>query len=203
MGTTMRRITAIENVTLDGVMQSPGREDEDTRNGFTHGGWASRNMDEVAAKEMGFGQQVASEHGSAMLFGRVTYTDFANVWPQQEGSPFKTFFEQVDKFVISNTLVEPLGWTRSHLLEGDAVDIIRTLKETPGPDLNILGSGVLVRSLQAADLIDAYVLSIHPLILGEGFRLFEGAGLPSILKLVRSVPTTTGVIIATYDVDRS
>jgi dihydrofolate reductase len=199
----MRRISAIENVTLDGVMQSPGRPDEDTRNGFAQGGWASRYMDHVAAEEMGRGQQEASRFGSAMLFGRVTYADFASVWPAQPDHPITAFFANVDKYVVSNSLPDDLPWARSHVLRGDAVEVVRQLKETDGPDLNILGSGVLVRSLQAADLIDGYVLSIHPLVLGEGSQLFDRSNRLSSLKLVRSVPTTTGVIIATYEVERT
>ena len=199
----MRRISVIENITLDGIMQSPGRPDEDTRNGFTQGGWASRYMDHVAAEEMGRGQQEASQFGSAMLFGRVTYADFATVWPAQVDNPLTEFFANIDKYVVSNTLPDELPWVRSHVLRGDGVDVIRQLKEADGPDLNILGSGVLVRSLQEANLIDTYVLSIHPLILGEGFRLFERSDVLSALKLVRSVPTTTGVIIATYEVERA
>jgi dihydrofolate reductase len=181
----MRRTSVIENITLDGIMQSPGRPDEDTRNGFAQGGWASRCMDQVAAEEMGRGQQEASEFGSVMLFGRITYTDFATVWPAQVDNPLTEFFANIEKYVVSNTLPDELPWVRAHVLRGDGVDEIRKLKETEGPDL-----------------IDTYTLSIHPLILGKGFRLFDRSDAFSSMRLVRSVPTTTGVIIATYEVER-
>ncbi|HWK81858.1 MAG TPA: dihydrofolate reductase family protein [Thermomicrobiales bacterium] len=201
----MRRITAIEHVTLDGVMQAPGRPDEDTRGGFTHGGWAGPYMDEVMAREMGRGREEASG-SAAMLFGRRTYEDFFSVWPKQVDSPFSAFFNGVHKLVVSTTLAEPLPWVRSTLLAGDAVKTVGALKATDGPDLNILGSGELVRSLHRAGLIDAFVLSIIPLTLGSGQTLFapgERNDHMARLTLVRSVPTTTGVIIATYEVNRA
>lgn len=197
----MRRITAIENVTLDGVMQAPGRPDEDTRGGFTHGGWAGPYMDEVMAQEMGRGREDAAS-SAAMLFGRRTYEDFFRVWPNQTDSPFSAFFNGVEKLVVSNTLADPLPWQRSTLLAGDAVETVGALKATEGPDLNILGSGELVRSLHRAGLIDAFVLSIFPLTLGTGQTLFapdERHDRVAGLTLVRCVPTSTGVIIATYE----
>lgn len=197
----MRRITAIENVTLDGVMQAPGRPDEDTRGGFTHGGWAGPYMDEVMAQEMGRGREDAAS-SAAMLFGRRTYEDFFRVWPNQTDSPFSAFFDGVEKLVVSNTLADPLPWQRSTLLAGDAVETVGALKATAGPDLNILGSGELVRSLHRAGLIDAFVLSIFPLTLGTGQTLFapdERHDRVAGLTLVRCVPTSTGVIIATYE----
>lgn len=194
----MRRITAIENISLDGVMQAPGRPDEDTRGGFTHGGWAGKYSDEVAQQEMMRGQ-AAAVASAAMLFGRRTYEDFAQVW--QGSDPISAFFAGIEKLVVSNTLSKPLSWARSSLLRGDAVDVIGALKATDGPDLNILGSGELVRSLHRAGLIDVFRLSIHPLTLGGGQTLFAPDDHGAELTLVRSVPTTTGVIIATYEVN--
>ncbi|MGC4191338.1 MAG: dihydrofolate reductase family protein [Thermomicrobiales bacterium] len=201
----MRRITAIENVTLDGVMQAPGRPDEDTRGGFTHGGWGGRYMDDVMAREMGRGREEATM-AAAMLFGRRTYEDFFAVWPKQTDSPFSAFFNTVDKLVVSNTLTEPLPWERSTLLRGDAVETVGALQATDGPNLNILGSGELVRSLHKAGLVDTFILSIFPLTLGTGQTLFapnEQHDHVAEMTLVRSVPTTTGVIIATYEVNRA
>lgn len=195
----MRRITAIELVTLDGVMQAPGRPDEDRRGGFIHGGWAGKYSDEVARQEMTRGRAEATS-GAAMLFGRRTYEDFATVW--QGNDPISAFFAEMEKIVISNTLADPLPWAHSTLVRGDAVETIGALKATEGPDLNILGSGELVRSLHKAELIDAFVLSIHPLTLGNGQPLFLSDEHLAELTLVRCVPTTTGVIIATYEVNR-
>ncbi|MGB3328258.1 MAG: dihydrofolate reductase family protein [Thermomicrobiales bacterium] len=195
----MRRITAIENVTLDGVMQAPGRPDEDTRGGFAHGGWAGPYNDAVGMEEASRG--MAASASSAMLFGRRTWEDFATVW-NRPGEPFSDFFAGIDKYVVSSTLTEPLAWARSILLAGDGVEAIRALKATDGPDLTILGSGALVRSLHTAGLIDVFRLSIHPLTLGSGQTLFTPDDHLADMTLVRSVPTTTGVIIATYEVKR-
>lgn len=196
----MRRITAIENVTLDGVMQAPGRPDEDTRGGFRHGGWGGRYSDEVAMQEASRGMAEVSD--AAILLGRRTWEDFANVW-NRPGERFSDFFAGIDKYVVSNTLTEPLSWARSFLLAGDAVETIGSLKAVDGPDLTIHGSGALVRSLHRAGLIDSFVLSIYPLTLGSGQTLFTADDHLAEMTLVRSVPTTTGVIIATYEVNHA
>ncbi len=183
------------SVTLDGVMQAPGRPDEDPRGGFTHGGWAMPYFDEVMAEAAGDGMQA----GSALLFGRRTYEDFAKVWPAMpDDNPFTAVINESQKYVASRTLKDPLVWNRSTLLSGDAVESITTLKREDGDDLVILGSGELIRSLLPLGLIDEFRLLIHPLVLGEGRRLFDGDGTFASFELVDSKVTTTGVIIATY-----
>ncbi len=189
----MRRVTVTEHLTLDGVMQAPGRPDEDTRGGFEHGGWAVPNNDEVMARVMGGGMA----RGGSLLFGRRTYEDFYGFWPHQKDNPFTDVLNDVEKFVASRTLTEPLPWNNSTLLEGDAADAVKELKEQPGEDIGVLGSGELVQSLIRHQLVDEYLLMIHPLVLGSGRRLFP-EGVHSSLRLVDSVPTTTGVVIATY-----
>jgi len=190
----MRKIAVIESVTLDGVMQSPGRADEDQRGGFEHGGWAVPYGDEVMGKEMGKGMGTTE-----LLFGRRTYEDFYSVWPNQpEPNPFTEVLNNTQKYVVSTTLSEPLPWINSTLLGGNALEAVSRLKESPGPDIGVLGSGALVRSLMGHDLIDAYVLLIHPLILGTGQKLFPDGGSRAGLELVDSVRSTTGVMIATY-----
>ena len=189
----MRQLAVIEHLTLDGVMQGPGRPDEDTRGGFARGGWAIPDNDEVMGKVMaeGMGQ------GGSLLFGRRTYEDFYGYWPQQNDNPYTDVLNDVEKFVVSRTLTGPLPWSNSTLLKGEAAETVKELKEQPGLDIGVMGSGELVQSLIRHQLVDNYLLMIHPLILGSGRRLFpEGAF--STLHLVDSVTTTTGVLIATY-----
>jgi dihydrofolate reductase len=190
----MGRITVINHVTLDGVMQAPARPDEDRSGGFEHGGWALPYGDAVMAEFMGKGMA----GGGALLFGRRTYEDFAAVWPQREGDPISALLNERQKYVVSTTLHEPLRWVNSTLLQGDVAAAVAGLKEDPGDDLAVLGSGELVRSLMRHGLVDEYVLTIHPLILGTGRRLFAGDGPSVALRLVETKPTTTGVIIAVY-----
>jgi dihydrofolate reductase len=189
----MARITVINHLTLDGVMQAPGRPDEDTRDGFEHGGWAATRNDEVMGRAM-------SERmtGGPLLLGRRTYEQFYEYWPKQTDSPFSEALTNVRKHVASTTLSEPLPWENSTLVSGDVPEAVRELKAAAGKDIVVMGSGELIRSLMPHDLIDAWVLMIHPLVLGGGGRLFgDGPGLGE-LRLVDSVATTKGVVIATY-----
>ncbi|MGH8825135.1 MAG: dihydrofolate reductase family protein [Jiangellaceae bacterium] len=189
----MRKVAVTEHLTLDGVMQAPGRPDEDTRGGFEHGGWAMPNNDEVMGRVMGEGMA----QGGPLLFGRRTYEDFYGFWPLQKDNPFTDVLNDVEKFVASRTLTDPLPWNNSTLLKGDAAEAVKELKEQPGKDIGVLGSGELVQSLIRHQLVDEYLLMIHPLVLGSGARLFPD-GVRSSLRLVDSVTTTTGVVIATY-----
>ena len=190
----MGKIVATTFVTLDGVMQGPGRPDEDTRDGFSRGGWAQAGNDQVMADFIGVGR--GGEPG-ALVLGRRTYLHFYGFWPHQPDNPYTESLNKQQKYVASRTLAEPLPWQNSTLLPGDAADAVAALKQEPGPDLVVLGSGELVQSLRSRALVDEYVLMIHPLILGQGRRLFpEGA--PADLRLAESVTTTTGVIIARY-----
>ncbi|MFG2104421.1 dihydrofolate reductase family protein [Micromonospora echinaurantiaca] len=192
----MGELVVVENVTLDGVMQAPGGADEDTRGGFRHGGWAHPYADHVMAKTMSKGM---SDNG-VMLFGRRTYEQFHGFWSKQtDGNPYTEVLNRKHKYVASRTVAEPLPWRNSSLLTGDATQAVAALKRDVEGDLVVLGSGELVRSLARAGLVDVYTLSIHPLVLGTGRKLFaEGEDAYSTLELVEAVPTTTGVIIATY-----
>lgn len=190
----MSRVLVLNNVTLDGVMQAPGRPDEDNRGGFAHGGWALPYNDAVMGKIMAEGMAM----GGSLLLGRRTYEDFFSVWPNRTDNPFTEVLNNVQKYVASTTLQEPLPWTNSTLLKGDAADAVAELKKHQGKDLVVLGSGQLVQSLMRRNLIDEYVLLIHPLVLGSGRRLFNDGGTLSALHLVDSKTTTTGVVIATY-----
>jgi dihydrofolate reductase len=191
----MREVVVFNSVTLDGVMQAPGRPDEDTRGGFEHGGWAAAYADPVLAGVAGEGMG----KGADLLFGRRTYQDFAAVWPNMpQPNPFTDVLNKSQKYVASRTLKEPLSWQNSTLLAGEAADAVARLKAQPGKDLLILGSGVLIQSLIRQNIVDQYVLLIHPLILGSGRRLFADSRDVTRLRLVDTKTTTTGVLIATY-----
>ncbi len=190
----MSRIVVFESVTLDGVMQAPGRPDEDTRGGFAYGGWAAPYADPEMGKAAG--ESMATTE--ALLFGRRTYEDFYSVWPNQTDNPFTEVLNNTHKYVASTTLAGPLPWQNSTLLQGDAAEAVARLRQQPGKNIVILGSGALVRSLLPHHLIDEYTLLIHPLVLGSGQRLFADGGAFAALRLVDARPTTTGVVIATY-----
>ena len=187
----MSKITVFTNLTLDGVMQAPGRPDEDTRGSFTHGGWAA-----PFGAMQDAGDALSFE--GALLFGRRTYEDFYSFWPHQTNNPFTEILNNVQKYVASRTLEEPLPWSNSNLLKGDAAKAVPKLKAEQNKNLLIFGSGVLVQSLMGANLIDEYVLLIHPLILGSGRRLFPDGGAFATLNLRDTKTTGKGVVIATY-----
>jgi dihydrofolate reductase len=191
----MPKLVVFTSVTLDGVMQAPGRPDEDTRDGFAHGGWAVPYMDPVMARVAAEGMAQAGP----LLFGRRTYEDFHGFWPGQPDNPFTEVLDASRKYVASTTLREPLPWANSSLLSGDAAGAVAGLKREPGPDLTVLGSGELVQTLRRADLVDGYVLQVHPLVLGSGRRLFPEGGPPAAFRLTDSVTTPPGVVIATYE----
>jgi dihydrofolate reductase len=174
-------------------MQSPSHPDEDRRGGFEHGGWAPPYADQVMASVMAKG----IEQGETMLFGRRTYEQFASYWPHQpDDNPYAAVLNSRRKYVVSTTLSEPLPWANSTLVED--MRAVAALKERPGGDVVVLGSGALVGSLMRHDLIDDYVLSIHPIVLGSGRRLFPEGSPFAKLRLVDSVTTTTGVVIGTF-----
>lgn len=182
----MGKLVLVDHLTLDGVMQAPGRSDEDVRDGFVHGGWAVPGNDEVMGSVLG----KSMGRGGALLFGRRTYEDFYGFWPRQAGSPFTDVLNRARKYVVSRTLSEPLPWGNSVLVR-DVGDV-----EAIEDDLTVFGSGVLARELMRRGLVDEWLLMIHPLVLGTGRRLFDGVEVG--LRLVDSVTTTTGVVIATY-----
>jgi dihydrofolate reductase len=191
----MSRLVVNENLSLDGVMQSPAAPDEDPRGGFERGGWAAPYFDQVMADAAAEGMA----KDGAIVFGRRTFEQFASFWPTQpDDNPFAAVLNNRQKYVASRTLEEPLSWRNSTLLEGDAMEAVAKLKQQPDNDLVVLGSGELVQSLMRANLVDEYVLLIFPLVLGSGRRLFTDGGASAALRLVDSKTTTTGVVIATY-----
>ncbi len=189
----MRKIIAITQVTLDGVMQAPGGPEEDPRNGFTHGGWAMPFGDEVLMQVVG--ETIAGEFD--MLLGRRTYEIFASYWPHQRDNPIGKAFNKATKYVVTRTL-DRLEWQHSQRIGGDAVDAVRRLKASDGPVLHVWGSGELLQTLIAADLVDEYRLWVAPVVLGEGKRLFQNGVPPRALSLVETRSTSTGVLLNTY-----
>lgn len=190
----MRRIVAFELLSLDGVMQAPGRPDEDPRGGFKHGGWAGPYADPVMGRMVGKSMATSG----ALLFGRRTYEDFYAVWPNRTDNPYTEVLNNSQKYVASTTLKEPLPWSNSTLLKGDVPGALRKLKNQTGQDIVVLGSGELVNTLRQHNLVDEYLFLIHPLVLGSGRRLFADHSAYAALRLIDSTTTTTGVVIATY-----
>jgi dihydrofolate reductase len=191
------KVVAVEHLTLDGVMQSPGGPDEDRRGDFTHGGWAADDNDEVMNAALG----ARMAEASALLLGRLTYEAFFAYWPKQKNDPFTDILDGAHKYVSSRTLKEPLPWQNSTLLAGDAATSVARLKhQSANGRLTVLGSGALVRSLVTAELIDELFLMIHPVLLGSGKRLFGDGDAPTRLKLIESKTTTVGVVLARYSV---
>jgi dihydrofolate reductase len=190
----MSKVVAFMSLSLDGVIQGPGRPDEDRRGGFEHGGWATPYADSVLGSVAG--ESIADT--GALLFGRRTYEDFYAVWPNRTDNPFTAVLNNTRKYVASTTLEEPLPWINSTLLKGEAAEAVARLKAQGGKDLVVLGSGDLLQSLMRRNLIDEYLLLIHPLLLGSGRRLFNDGGSFAALRLIDTRTTTTGVVIATY-----
>jgi dihydrofolate reductase len=191
----MSKIVVFENLTLDGVMQAPGRPDEDLRGGFRHGGWATPYADPAALGRT-VGESMAS--AGALLLGRRTYQDFYAVWPNRTDNPFTAVLNNAQKYVASTTLKEPLPWINSTLLKGDVSEAVAALRAQPGKDIVVLGSGELVQTLRKHNLVDKYVLLIHPLVLGSGRRLFADGGPSVAFRLVDVETATTGVVVVTY-----
>jgi len=189
----MANVVVINHLTLDGVMQSPGRRDEDTRDGFAHGGWA-RPDDEAQAAVFA---RVDESGGLRLLLGRRTYEEMLGYWNTQDG-PFKDGLNNAPKYVASRTLHEPLPWPNSTLLQGEVGDAVAELKQQPGGDLFVMGSGALIRTLMPRGLIDEYLLVIHPLVLGTGCRMFADGAPPTELSLVDGRTTERGLLIARY-----
>ena len=189
----MGRVIVMNGVTLDGVMQGPGRPDEDTRDGFTHGGWAVPYGDDVWMARMG--ERMGGDR--AFLFGRRTYGNLLSTW-NARGGPFKDALNDARKYVASSDPATRLDWPNSTLLHGDVPGAVAGLKRTSATNLVIMGSGVLIASLMAADLIDEYLLMIVPLVLGRGRRMFP-EGVHTALELTGSTANSKGVLIATYE----
>ena len=189
----MRKIIASTFVSLDGVMQAPGGPDEDPVNGFKFGGWVFHYADDTMGSVIG--ELFAKPF--ALLLGRRTYDIFAAYWPYQDDDIARAFNPAV-KYVATHR-PETLTWQNSQSLGPDIVAALRKIKQENGPDLLIQGSGNLIQTLLANELIDEMTVLTFPLLLGKGKRLFEGGATPGALKLTRSLISNNGVIVATYE----
>jgi dihydrofolate reductase len=185
-GDPMRKVVAVELVSLDGVIESPEE-------------WAFAYSND----EMEEANAAGMATSDALLLGRATYEGLAAFWPNQPGgTPMVDYINSVPKFVVSTTL-EEVGWNNSTLIQDNVAEEITELKRQPGKDITILGSGTLVRSLLRDDLIDELRLMVHPVVLGSGKRLFEEGGDQKRLELVDSKTFSTGVLYLTYRPQRS
>ena len=190
------RLTATTFLTLDGVMQAPGGPEEDPSDGFEHGGWSFPYPDDD------FGRLVSGwfAEADAFLLGRRTYEIFAAFWPRvtEEADPVASRLNTLPKYVASRTLTS-VSWQGAELLRGDVAEEVARLKERPGRELQVHGSGDLLQTLMAHDLVDEYRLFVYPVVLGSGRRLFREGTVPRSLKLVDATTTSTGVVVATYE----
>ena len=192
---TTRRLVVIEFLSLDGVMQSLGSPDEDTEGGFRHGGWSQPYMDDVLVQSSFEGLKATD----AYLFGRRTYEKFVAYWPTQpDDNPMAARLNAAPKYVATRTL-SSVSWRNAQILDGDLVPAVHRLKKHGDGAITVLGSGVLVQDLIANDLVDAYHLFLHPLLLGTGKRLFRGMDRPRRLRMTACTPTSTGVLMLTYE----
>jgi len=190
----MRRLIVSTFASLDGIMQAPGGPDEDPTGGFALGGWMFSYGDE----SMDLSASGFDGKDRELVLGRRTYQIFEAYWPyQQDDHPIAKTLNAAKKHVASRTLTT-LHWNNSTLLRGDVVSALVALKAQPGPDLQIIGSGNLIQTLQAASLIDEYNVWTFPVVLGRGKRLFGESARPSALRLVRSQVSTAGVVMSTY-----
>jgi dihydrofolate reductase len=187
------KLTATEMVTLDGVYQGPGGPDEDRRGGFDRGGWTEAYADQ----DMWPFLVSMFERADALLLGRKTWEIWLPYWPNHDDDPLGHAINALPKYVPSTTLKDPT-WQNTHVISGDLEPAIRELKAKPGGELQLHGSGALLRWLLEHDLVDELNLRIYPVIVGEGLRLFPEHGQTHGLEVIDSWSTSTGVRVETY-----
>ncbi len=191
------RIVLSDFMSLDGVVQSPGGQDEDTGGGFAHGGWS---MPYFEPETMGPAVTETMDGTDALLFGRRTWQTMAAAWPARAGDPFADRMNEIPKYVASRTLShDDPTWPGSRLLPAeDAIGAIRELRAQDGQSIQVMGSGSLAAQLVEHDLVDEYRLMIEPILLGGDKRVFPCDGRARALELVSATTTGTGVLICTY-----
>ena len=190
----MRKLMVTTFLSLDGVMQGPGGGDEDRTGGFEHGGWSVPYFDSMVLDRM---TQLVDRAG-ALLLGRRTYEIFAATWPLAAADdPIGAKLNRMPKFVASRTL-DTVTWENSTLLAGDVAEAVRDLKRGDGDEIQVHGSGDLIQTLIANDLVDEFHLLVFPVLIGSGKLLFDRGTVPAGLKLVENGTSETGIVISRY-----
>ncbi|MCZ4492603.1 MAG: bifunctional deaminase-reductase domain protein [Conexibacter sp.] len=191
------QIILTDFMSLDGVVQAPGGREEDTDDGFAHGGWSAPYFD---PEVMGPAVLELLDRSDGLLFGRRTWQGMAAAWPERAGDPYADRMNAIPKHVASRTLgQDDLTWSGSELLPGDdAIAAIRHLRARDGRGLQIWGSASLAQQLIEHDLIDEYVVLVEPILLGGGKRVFPEDGQARPLELVSATTANTGVLVCTY-----
>ncbi|HEX8997748.1 MAG TPA: dihydrofolate reductase family protein [Ktedonobacterales bacterium] len=187
----MRKVLVSEFITLDGVVEDPGGAEK-----TPHGGWTWPYWND----EIGQLKQDELFAGDALLLGRVTYQGFAAAWPSATDEyGFADRMNSLPKYVATTTL-DTLDWNNSTALTGDVAEAVAALKQQPGGDILVFGSGGLIQTLMRHNLVDEYCLLVYPVVIGGGKRLFAD-GIPSKLKLVESRPFSSGVVMLRYQME--
>lgn len=190
----MRKIVVLSFISLDGVMQAPGKPDEDTSDSFQYGGWTVPYSDEVLGKMMV--EQMSMPFD--LLLGRKTYNMWADYWPKNEKGPIGATFKKAKKYVVSSDPDLDLPWQEASLITGDVVAKLKSLKAEDGPILQVQGSANLAQTLFKHDLVDELWLKIYPVTLGNGKKLFAEGTIPAAFELIETKTTPKGVIFANY-----
>lgn len=188
----MRKVIVLEHISLDGVIQAPGGPDEDTSGGFAYGGWIAPYADATLGTALRRQMNLPFD----LLLGRKTFDIWAPYWPQHADAWLGV--NAATKYVASNTLTSG-EWLPSVFLNGDIAKKVAEIKQQPGPDLHVWGSGCLIQTLLKHDLVDAFWLMIYPITLGGGKRLFADGAIPAAFKVTESQITSKGVIVVNYE----
>jgi dihydrofolate reductase len=188
----VRKVIVLEHISLDGVIQAPGGPEEDTSGSFVYGGWISAFSDEVLGTVLRKQMTKAFD----LLLGRKTYDIWAPYWPYHADK--WPGVNAATKYIASNTLTSG-EWQPSVILNGDIAEKVGKIKQQPGPDLNVWGSGNLLQTLLKHDLVDVFWLMIYPIALGAGKRLFADGTIPAAFKVTESKVTPNGIIVVNYE----
>jgi dihydrofolate reductase len=188
----MRKIIVLEHVSMDGVIQAPGGPDEDTSGGFAYGGWIAPYSEAVLGTALRKQMNLPFD----LLLGRKTFEIWAPYWPHH--ADVWSGVNTATKYIASNSVTSS-EWQPTVFLNGDIAEKVAKIKQQPGPDLNVWGSGELLQTLLRNDLVDTFWLMIYPITLGGGKRLFADGAIPAAFKVTESIVTPKGVIVVNYE----
>ncbi len=188
----MRKITVLEHISVDGVIQAPGGPNEDTSGGFAYGGWIAPYSDEILGTLLRRQMNLPFD----LLLGRKTFEIWEPYWPQHADA--WPGVNTATKYIASNTRTSS-KWQPSVFLNGDVAEKVAEIKQQQGPDLHVWGSGNLLQTLIRHDLVDAFWLMIYPITLGSGKRLFAGGTIPAAFKVTEGKVTPSGVVVVNYE----